>query len=143
MLAANSGESTVEDPLMAHIRIRVTDEGLIIELIDRPEARLFADGSDTPTPTFERLLRIISLVSLEVTNELAIAGHSFATEPGADNGPDWQISGNRAQSARRMMAGYGVPQDRFARVTGKANRKPAFKPVDDIRNNRIEIILLR
>ena len=143
MLAANSGESTEEDPLMAHIRTKVTDEGLIIELVDRAEAPLFKTGSDTPTALFEDLMRVIAAVSLEVTNGMAIAGHSFSAGLEGDDNVDWQLSSNRAQMTRRMMTGYGVPGERFARVTGKANRKPAFRDRTDIRNNRIEIILLR
>jgi len=48
LLEATGGESAAADRLLRHIRTRVTDEGLIVELFDLPDSPLFA--ADTATP---------------------------------------------------------------------------------------------
>ena len=143
MLVANSGESSVEDEDMAHIRTRVTDEGLVIEIFDREEAPLFDGLSDTPTPIMDTLIRTIATVMAEVTNDIAIVGHTFYGVQSDDDAVDWYLSSNRAQTARRMLLFNGISETRLDRVTGKADREPAFENRFDRRNNRIEIILLR
>ena len=143
MLVASSGESDREDPLLQHIRTRVTDEGLIIELFDRPNAPLFEEGSDTPTATLVALLKVISAVAKTVTNPIAITGHSFFELDDARENPNWHLSSNRAQQARRRLIDGGMTEDRVARVAGAADRKPAFDDRSDKRNNRLELTLLR
>ena len=44
-LLGGSGDAMEADPLLEHIRTRVTDEGLIIEVFDIPGSPLF-DGAD-------------------------------------------------------------------------------------------------
>ena len=142
MLLASSGESEDENPLLQHIRTKVTDEGLVIELFDLPEQPLFEDGSDTPTPRMASILAIIAKVVATITNDIAVSGHSFLAVEG---GPeiDWHLSSNRAHQARIELIGNGLDASRIARVTGLADRKQAFEPRSDPRNNRLEITLLR
>ena len=140
MLLASSGESDDENLILQHIRTRVTDEGLVIELFDRREAPLFEPGSDTPTETMSEILQVIATVVSTITNNIAISGHSFAAGTGDHN---WYLSSNRAQSTRSSLLGLGFDGDRIARVTGHADRKTAFEDPSDPRNNRIEITLLR
>ena len=44
---------------------------------------------------------------------------------------------------REMLQGDGLSDLRFERVAGWANRKPAENNPMSVRNNRLEIILLR
>ena len=142
MLLASSGESDRENELLQHVRTRLTDEGLIIEVFDRSGRPLFEPGSDTPTPDLLSILEVIGTVTATVTNELAISGHSFVAG-GEDAGLNWQLSVNRAERARALMGDAGVDASRVARVSGMADRKQAFEDRGDIRNNRLEITLLR
>ncbi|MFT6775848.1 MAG: chemotaxis protein MotB, partial [Paracoccaceae bacterium] len=57
------GESDVADELLRHIRTRVTDEGLIIELFDTEDRPLFGRGKADPTPTMTALLTMIGQVA--------------------------------------------------------------------------------
>ena len=142
MLLASSGESDLENELLQHIRTRLTDEGLIIEIFDRSGRPLFEAGSDTPTPDLLAILGVIGKVAATVTNELAISGHSYVSG-GRSEGLNWQLSVNRAERARALMAETGIGANRIARVSGMADRKQAFEDRGDIRNNRLEITLLR
>jgi len=142
MLLASSGESDQENELLQHIRTKVTDEGLVIEIFDRAGRPLFEPGSDTPTEDLEKIFAVIGKVTATVTNKIAISGHSYLGNDAADN-LNWQLSVNRAERARSMMSGAGISMSRVARVTGLADRKPAFPDRGDVRNNRLEITLLR
>jgi chemotaxis protein MotB len=44
---------------------------------------------------------------------------------------------------RALLEAAGVPTERIARISGHANRKPATADPAVVRNNRLEIILLR
>jgi hypothetical protein len=54
------------------------------------------------------------------------------------------LSSDRANSARRALQHFGVPEKRFSRVVGKAATEPLL-PDDPnyARNRRLSIILLR
>lgn len=143
ILAANSGESASEDPDLQHIITRVTDEGLVIELFDRPDRPLFEAGTDRPTETLQKLLEVIGRVAATVTNKVALNGHSFEVfDPEMEN-PNWLLSSNRAQRVRQNLVAAGFPAEQVARVTGMSNSEPIDDGRDDISNNRIEVVLLR
>lgn len=143
LLAANSGESDSQNPLLQHIMTRVTDEGLVIELFDREGDLLFEPGTDTPTEKLKSIVTIIATVAATVKNDIAIAGHTFVPfEEGVDN-PNWDLSSDRAQTMRAAIIEAGYPSEQVARVTGNADRNPSHEDSMDIRNNRVEVILLR
>ena len=142
-LLAKGGESKVADDLLRHVRTRVTDEGLIIEVHDLPTRTLFDADSDTPSETMVQLMAMIGEVIALAENPVAVDNHlaqSFINRPAR---PGWELSADRALAARALIADGGVDARRFARVTGEADRKPAWEDVTDIRNRRTEIVLLR
>ncbi len=143
LLTGSSGESETENPLLQHVRTRVTDEGLVIELIDQDAAKLFEDGSDSPTEVMEQLVIVIGAVVRTVKNKVALAGHAFEPVPEGAENLNWQLSSNRAHALRRMLVGQDVIPSRIARVSGQADQEPSFESLNDTRNNRVEIILLR
>ena len=143
MFLASGGESDLEDPLLQNIRTRVTDEGLVIELFDREDAPLFDGQSDIPTPLFSDLLKAISTVALTVRNQVAVKAHSFSVTGPASDAANWRLSTNRSLVAVDRLTVHGLAPTRIARVTGFGNRQPAFDDLNDRRNNRIEIILIR
>lgn len=142
-LLGGSGDAMQADPLLQHIRTRVTDEGLIIEVFDTPDSALFETGSTAPNPIFDSLVAMIGRVLARTVNAVAVTGN-LATGDTGRGGPDpWRLSADRAQLARSLLVDAGVGDDRFARVTGKADRSPATDDPSDERNRRIEITLLR
>ncbi len=142
-LAADSGESAVADSLRDHIRTRVTDEGLIVELFDLPGSPLFAPGTTTPRPVLEALSGMLAEVFALVSNEVAVAGHSRAHPVVLARNPVWDLSTRRAQAMRLQLVGDGLGAERVQRVTGWADRRPTEPDRMDVRNNRLEITLLR
>ena len=143
MFRGNTGESWVEDPLLKHVSTRVTDEGLIIDLFDLPDSPLFEPGTNQPTPKMFALLEMVSRVLDTVTNEIAITGHVDA-EPEIENAPDgFALTGGRALITNAIMVEHGIGVQRFNRLTGASDRKPAGDGAPSYRNRRLEITLLR
>jgi chemotaxis protein MotB len=142
-LLGASGDAVEADPMLKHIRTRVTDEGLIIEVFDIEGSPLFAEDSTAPNPIFDRLLGMIGRVLARTANPVAVTGHLAASDTGPDRADPWRLSSDRAQLARALLVAAGVADARLARVTGKADRNPVIDAADDSRNRRIEITLLR
>ncbi len=142
-LKGNSGESDVANQLLRHIRTRITDEGLVIELFDLPDAPLFQRAGSRPTRLLEQLVRMISDVLRGTGNKIAVGGFTRSYPIVLKKNPTWDLSTERAQKVRRMMESAGTDRTRFRRVVGWADRKPANANPMSVRNNRVEIILLR
>lgn len=142
-LSARGGESAIADALLKHVRTRVTDEGLVIEVFELPESPLFEEDKITPNSTLRKLLILIADVSNIVTNDVAVSAHLSSV---ALEGPEyagWDQSSDRALLSRSILGGAGVAQGRFHRIAGLADREPTQADPFDIRNSRVEITLLR
>ncbi|PCH72246.1 MAG: chemotaxis protein MotB [Rhodobacteraceae bacterium] len=142
-LMGRGGESLVTDEALKHIVTRVTDEGLIIELFATPGVPLFDKDSAKPTPMLRDLTRMIARVIGKVTNNVALGGYIRARPVVLANNPVWELSTARASRMRSLLEGSGLDAERVRRVTGHADRKPVAKNPMDVRNNRVEVILLR
>jgi len=143
LLLGRAGESRVSEEMNRHIRTRVTDEGLIIELFDLNEARLFDPGTSEPMPLLEELAGLIASVADLVENGIAVDAHTRARPVVLADSPVWDLSTARANAMRRLLEASGIKRGRLRRVTGHADRKPAVSNPLAIRNNRLEVILLR
>lgn len=143
MLAGTGGESFVSDRLARHVVSRVTDEGLIVEIFDLEGAPLFTPGTAEPEPVTLELAEMMSRVFKLVRNRLAVNGHVQAAPEVLRVDPTWDLSTERAQRMRVLLEDAGFAEPRVARVTGLADRKPVAQNPMAIRNNRIELVLLR
>ena len=143
MLRGLGGESAVAAEALRHIVTRVTDEGLIVEVFDLPGQPLFEAETDTPTEVTGVIAGLLSEVFGLVGNGVSVAGH-LRTLPvvRADN-PAWELSTARAQRMRVLLQEADVAPERFVRITGHADRKPAARNPAAVRNNRLEVVLLR
>jgi chemotaxis protein MotB len=137
------GESLVTDEALKHIVTRVTDEGLVIELFARDGAPLFAPGTTEETTIFRDTVDMIARVVERVDNGIAISSHIQSQPVVLAENPVWEMSTARAVRTRELMQLSGTKANRFKRVTGHADRKLADDNPMSVRNNRIEIIVLR
>lgn len=142
-LLGRGGESTVSDRLRRHIVTRVTDEGLIIEIAAREGAALFEPGSDRALPLAKEVLAIIADLAAQVENPLAIAGYVKSNPLVLRENPVWDLSAARAGRVREILEANGLDPARFRRVTGFADRDPAVPDPMSVRNNRVQVIVLR
>lgn len=141
-LLGASGDAVEADPLLKHIRTRLTDEGLIIEVFDIEGSPLFAEGSAEPNPILLRLLDMLGRVLARTENPVAITGHLAQGDAGGEIDA-WLLSSDRAQRTRGLLVAAGVRDGRLDRITGRADRSPSTEAPADSRNRRVEITLLR
>lgn len=137
------GESSVIENALRHVVTRITDEGLIVELMDLPDRPLFDADTGEPRPVLRLLADMIAEVFATVENELATAGHTRAYPLIRREPPAWDLSTERAHRMRELLEAGGLAPDRLMRVTGHGERSPARDDPQDIRNNRLEVLLLR
>jgi len=142
-LFGDSGESNLEDDLLKHIRTKITDEGLVIEIVDLEGEPLFETGTARPTIKMQMLLGIVASVAELVPNQVAITGHTTAFLFPDDDYTNWELSSDRANVSRSVMMSSGLEDHRLERVTGKADREPLDDEPTNPSNRRIEIIILR
>ena len=142
-LAGRSGESTVSIEMARHIVTRVSDEGLIIEMFDTSDAPLFENETSKPTPLYRDLIRMVARVTGVVGNNVAISGHTRSQPVVLAANPTWELSHARADVTRQLLESGGMTPRRIHRVTGHADRKLSQTNPMSVKNNRVEIILLR
>jgi len=125
--------------------VEQTPDGLRIQLLDQTKFRLFGGDDTTLTDRGRHFLAIIGSIIAHLPNKLAITGHTDkmpAQKIARRSG--WEISGDRANSARRAMIEFGVTPARIVRVIGKADREPLRPHVKKSpHNHRISVLLLR
>jgi len=143
LLKGRSGESAVSPEILRHVLTRVTDEGLVIELFDLHDARLFHPESASSTPLLRQLALLVGAAAQLVENGIAVEGHTRARPVVLQDNPVWNLSVARADAMRTLMQDTGIDADRMTRVTGHADREPVLSDRMAIRNNRLEVILLR
>lgn len=130
--------------LLKHLSMRMTPDGLMIEITETAGDPLFATGSAKPSEMMRELIAVVAPIVAELENRIAIVGHTDARQYSATSRyTNWDLSADRANAARRLLTEFGLPQTRIARITGAADREPlsgdAFAP----ENRRIGITLLR
>ena len=106
------------------VNIQLTDEGLRIELIEKTSSLFFDSGRAELKPTTSHLLRMIAQQLGKLSSPIVIEGHTDS-EPlhGANGYSNWELSTDRANSARRAMDGHGLQKNQVMAVRGYADRK--------------------
>lgn len=143
VLMARGGESNFSELALRHIVTRQTDEGLVIEFFDLPEAALFEPGTDTPTEIASEISKVLADIIPIVSNPLAIQGHVRAQPIVVRDNSVWALSTSRAARMRELIEVAGYDPENIVRTTGEADRDTVTEDRTNIRNNRIEIIVLR
>ena len=129
--------------LKNQIEITVTDEGLRIELMEKPNGTFFENGNADPTPELRQILTVLSSETGKLPNPVSIEGHTdskpFSNSKTYGN---WELSTDRANAARRLMEADGLRHGQVSQVRGYADRR-LRKPQqpDDASNRRISILI--
>ncbi|HEX8417433.1 MAG TPA: flagellar motor protein MotB [Methylobacterium sp.] len=141
-LAAASLRQAMQDmPEIAEISKNVivtpTIRGLDVSLVDQDGSSMFPDGSSRPNDRTRRLLERLAPAIRKMPNRITVTGYTATPRPGTrPSAPPWELSANRAISVREILAGSGVPDDRFASVAGKADTEPMFPDNPYLSSNR-------
>ncbi|WP_323751293.1 flagellar motor protein MotB [Marinobacter sp.] len=125
--------------------IDITDEGLRIQIVDRSGRPMFDSGRAELKYYTQELLFELAKTLGSVNNKLSLTGHTDATpfngRPGYTN---WELSADRANTARRALVAGGVRLEQIARVVGLSDSVlfDTDNPTAPI-NRRISIIVLK
>ena len=131
------------DKLSKQIEITITPEGLRIELIEGKDGTFYEIGSAKLNQNGQELLVLLASELKTLPNSLLIEGHTDATQYSTDtNYSNWELSADRANSARRLLQQAGVRQDQVTQVRGYADQFLRVKsnPYDPS-NRRISILV--
>jgi chemotaxis protein MotB len=131
------------DKLKSHIEMTVTPEGLRIELPEAAVGTFFESGSARLSGDGQDIVVVLAQQLGKLPNKLSVEGHTDA-KPYANSSAygNWELSADRANSARRLIQQNGVRQDQVMQVRGYADqalRKPD-QPLDPS-NRRISLIV--
>jgi chemotaxis protein MotB len=129
--------------LRKQIEITITEEGLRIELMESNQGTFFELGSAKPTPALVQLLRVLSAQLGTLPNSISVEGHTdSAPYAGVTTYGNWELSSDRANTARRLMQASGVRGEQVSQVRGFADQRlrTPDKPLDPS-NRRISLIV--
>jgi chemotaxis protein MotB len=130
--------------LANHIRFVPTRDGMRIDLLDDANYSMFDIGTTALVPDASSLIGTIAESVQGLQNPIMIRGHTDSLGYGDPrNMNNWMLSSGRAEATRRRLLSGGVPETRFERIEGVADREPLIQDTPtDPRNRRVAITLL-
>jgi len=131
------------EKLSKQVEITVTPEGLRIELIEGKNGTFYELGSPKLSDSGQQLLALLASELKTIPNSLLIEGYTDAKPYSGDNGySNWDLSADRANSARRLLQGSGVRENQVTQVRGYADQllRDPKDPMDPS-NRRISILV--
>jgi chemotaxis protein MotB len=130
--------------LKDNIKVQLTSEGLRIILNESENAPAFFE------PGSAKLLQKSAIILVRIAeelgklkNRLVIEGHTDASPSGDNVYTNWELSSDRANSARALMEVSGLWDGQIREVRGFADQFPMIQnnPADP-RNRRVTILVL-
>lgn len=126
-----------------NVELTITSDGLRIELLETEAGMFFESGKAVPTEKGAELLATLAEELGKLPNTVLIEGHTDA-KPFASNGgySNWELSADRANSARKLMEARGLRSGQVGQVRGFADRQ--LRHPDDptsASNRRVSVIV--
>jgi chemotaxis protein MotB len=129
--------------LKDHVEITITSDGLRIEMLETEAGIFFESGRPVPSASGAELLTRLAQELGRLQNSILIEGHTDA-KPFSGDGTysNWELSADRANSARKLMEANGLRPDQVGQVRGYADRQLRH-PEDptSASNRRISVIV--
>lgn len=118
--AASQSESAPAD-----YEVAITEAGLRIEIMERGDAEtFFPSGSADIQPSLRQALALVLGEVEALPNRVVIEGHTDGRGFGpGSNYTNWELSGDRANAARRVLLSLGLDPGRIEEVRGYADRR--------------------
>ena len=124
------------------VEITITKDGMRIELIEDSKGLFFDIGSAKLKPEAIKLLKLVAADIGKLPNNVVVEGYTDArpyVTPGYSN---WELSADRANTARKLLEENGLRKDQITEVRGYADRhlRQPDKPLD-FSNRRVNILV--
>jgi len=128
--------------LKNQVVVEVLNNSVRIDIVDSEGDPIFPVGDSNFTDTGKKILKEITESIIDMDNKIIIEGHTDALSYKTNRFTNWELSTERASSARRFMESMGLNPDRVAMVTGYAATRPLIKEnPNDPRNRRVSIVI--
>lgn len=147
-LKENLEQLIEHDPIMSEYRpqmlLDMTPDGLRVQILDRKNRPMFDTGSARLQREMRVILRRLGPVLNGMPNSISITGHTDARQyaTGEREYSNWELSADRANTARRELVAGGMDETKVRRVLGVSS---TVNLVDDPyadANRRISILVL-
>jgi len=130
--------------LLGQIKIEIVNEGLRIEMMESNNAAFFEIGTSELKPDAKKILQEIGKDLKVIPNKIIIEGHTDS-RPYSNDGrgyTNFELSTDRANSARRIVVSGGLEESRIDEVRGYADTRLLDKndPFNLV-NRRISLII--
>ncbi|MDR7874346.1 flagellar motor protein MotB [Yersinia mollaretii] len=129
----------------SNLRLSLTDDGLLIQIIDSQERPMFKVGSRELEPYMRIILQALVPVLNDLPNKINLTGHtdSLPYVNGEAGYSNWELSSDRANASRRTLVSGGLADNKFLRVIGSADMMNLANVKSDAPiNRRISILVL-
>lgn len=129
--------------LSDQIKIEIVKEGLRIELLETSETFFFDIGTANIKPDARQVLEIIAAEVGKLPNHVILEGHTDSRQYSTTTGyTNFELSADRANTARRVLMAHGLRADQVDEVRGYADKilRNRENPLDAT-NRRISIII--
>lgn len=150
-----SAEEILRDAMVEAIREQLSayeneilvdafDNGTRIQMIHSDGHPFFESASAKLTMSGRQVLKVIADTVREMPNKLAVEGHTDSKPLGGTSAryTNWELSTDRASSARLALEEFGIHPDRIFRVVGYAATQPLItEDTTDPRNRRVSILV--
>ena len=114
-----------------------------IELSDMAERPLFETGDGRLNETGRHLTQLTGRAIAALPLAIEIEGHTDSHPSRTAGYSNWELSSDRANSARRLLVEAGVSESRIQGVTGLAHTRPLLQDApEDPANRRLSIVLV-
>jgi chemotaxis protein MotB len=127
--------------LKDHVEITITSDGLRIELLETEAGMFFESGKPVPTQSGCDLLTSLAEQLGKLPNNVTLEGHTDS-KPFAGEYSNWELSTDRANSARKIMEAHGLRPEQVQQVRGYADRQLRHpEDPESPSNRRISVIV--
>lgn len=131
--------------LLGLVKVRIEGDGLHIDIMDTEKESMFQLGSAGILPEAREAFLRLGEALKPLKNDIEIVGHTdakpFASRRGGYS--NWELSADRANSARKLLLTAGVAPNRIVSVVGKADRELLNKEDPFAASNRRITLKLR
>ena len=126
------------------ISMELTPEGLRINVFDRTQKPIFEADTDKFTKYGDWVFSTLAWeISRYKTFRIELDGHTEANQQtGREAHSKWELSSERANSARRKLVQSGVETQQVLKVAGFADTQPLRERApNDEANRRVSVLL--
>jgi chemotaxis protein MotB len=128
--------------LQSHVEITVTTDGLRIELLETEAGMFFELGRPVPSANGAALLSRLAEELGKLPNKVLLEGHTDST-PFSGTYSNWELSTDRANSARQLMQAHGLHAEQVMQVRGFADRQLRHREDPSAASNRRVSIIVQ